>query len=114
MMIVPCAKLNHKTGEDMLQKHIISHPGFLWFVQFNFIVSFLVKLSKQPVYTVKRCPLSHTELRGKKENVLAAKIKGKEGRKSVVQRQEFILKVHMIESVVSTDLSSLVFRADLV
>lgn len=119
MLIVPCAKLNHKTGEDMLQKHIISHSGFLWFVLLNFIASDCVSFwsnCQNNLFIPSDAVLPpHTKLKGKNENILAAlaaKIKGKEGKKSVVQRQEFVLRAHMYKSVVLTNLSSLVFRGD--
>lgn len=116
MLIVPCAKLNHKTGEDMLQKHIISHPGLHWFVLLNFIASDCVSFwsnCQNNLFipsSVVLSPIPNWE-----KNILAplaAKIKGKEGRKSVVQRQEFILKPGMIKSVVLTNLSSLVIFGD--
>lgn len=112
MLIVPCAKLNHKTGEDMLQKHIISHPGVLWFILLNFIASDCVSFWSDcqnnlliPSNAVLP-PIPNGE-----ENILAAlaaQIKGKEGRKSVVQRQEFVLKARKVQSVVLTNWSSLI------
>lgn len=112
MLIVPCAKLNHKTGEDMLQKHIISHPGFLWFILLSFIASDCVSFwsnCQNNLFIPSNAVLPPIQNWG--ENILAAlaaKIKGKTGRKSVVQRQEFVLKARMFESEVLTNLSSLI------